>query len=245
LDWLAPPAYEAQYRDALENRQPSTGQWFLDSQEFTNWVNGDPLTLFCPGIPGAGKTVLASIAIEHLRSAHYGKESCVAFFYCKYASREDQTAKSLLATLLRQLSGQCASVPESVKEFYTSHKSKGTPPSLDEISHVLSIVISSQSRVFLIVDALDECSDETRRTVVTKIRELQKNTKASFMATSRPLEAIQREFTEDPWLEIRAEKGDVEKYLDSQLVKLSECVRENSMLKRKIQKCISEAIDGM
>lgn len=99
--------------------------------------------------------------------------------------------------------------------------------------------------MFLIVDALDECSDETRRTVLKETRELQKNTKASFMATSRPLEAIQREFTEDPWLEVRADKGDVEKYLDTQLVKLSECVRENSMLKRKIKKCISEAVDGM
>lgn len=66
LSWLTPIDYGAQQSDFLSRRQEGTGQWLLDSQEFQDWRNGDRQALFCPGIPGAGKTILTSIVVEHL-----------------------------------------------------------------------------------------------------------------------------------------------------------------------------------
>jgi hypothetical protein len=159
--------------------------------------------------------------------------------------REEQTVKSLLATLLRQLVGQCISVPEFVKTLYASHNIEKTGPSLEEVTNMLFNVIGHEDRVLLIVDALDECSADTRRTLVTKIRELQKNTKTNFMATSRPIDDLEHEFAEDVRQEIRANARDVENYLHAQLERLPKCVRENSILQRNVKNCIAEAVDGM
>jgi hypothetical protein len=56
--------------------------------------------------------------------------------------------------------------------------------------------------VILVVNALDECSDKTCKTLLTKIRELQKNTEASFIATCRLINALEQEFAGDLRLEI-------------------------------------------
>jgi hypothetical protein len=66
LDWLTPIDYASQQNDYLTRRQPGTGQWLLDSAEYQIWVPTSQQTLFCPGIPGAGKTILTSIVIDHL-----------------------------------------------------------------------------------------------------------------------------------------------------------------------------------
>lgn len=37
LNWLNPIDYGLQLSDFLKRRQPGTGQWLLDSDEFKNW----------------------------------------------------------------------------------------------------------------------------------------------------------------------------------------------------------------
>src|SRR3954467_1739118 len=67
LDWLAKD-YGSQQTDYIKLRQPGTGQWLLNSSEFQTWLKTDNQTLFCPGIPGAGKTIITSIVIDHLQT---------------------------------------------------------------------------------------------------------------------------------------------------------------------------------
>src|SRR5438045_2885380 len=66
LDWLTPVNYASQQNDYLRRRQSGTGQWLLDSEEYQAWLKTSKQTLFCPGIPGAGKTILTSIVISDL-----------------------------------------------------------------------------------------------------------------------------------------------------------------------------------
>jgi Cdc6-like AAA superfamily ATPase len=231
--------------ESLEKWQPGTGQWFLDSPEFVAWVNGHNPALICFGIPGAGKTILASVAINHLRSTLNGRGLPVAFLYCNYKMQEKQSGKNLLAMLLRQLVGQCASVPESVKALYASRKRNETGPSFPEISDALSKVVGSQDRTFLVLDALDECSDEARKTLLTKLQELRQNTKTSVMATSRHHSSLEREFEGDARLEIRAVERDIDLYLGGQLKGLSECIAGNDALQKTIKECIAQAAGGM
>lgn len=231
--------------DSLEKWQQGTGQWFLNSPEFAAWVSGRSPALLCVGIPGAGKTILASVAIEQLRSARNSRGLRVAFLYCNYRMWEKQDAKSLFAMVLRQLAEQCASVPESVKALYTSCKRKKTGPSFPEILDTLSGVVGSQDRAFLVIDALDECSDKARKILLAKLQELRRNTKTSVMATSRPHGLLEREFEGDAQLEIRAVERDIDLYLDGQLKGLSECVTRSDTLQKTIKKHIAEAAGGM
>jgi DNA replication protein DnaC len=66
LDWLTLVNYGSQQSDFINRRQPGTGQWLFELAEFKAWVDTDKQTLFCPGIPGAGKTILTSIVMEEL-----------------------------------------------------------------------------------------------------------------------------------------------------------------------------------
>jgi hypothetical protein len=58
LSWLNAIDYGPQQSDHLRRRQPGTGQWLLNSAEFQTWLETDKQTLFCSGIPGAGKVLL-------------------------------------------------------------------------------------------------------------------------------------------------------------------------------------------
>ena len=157
LNWLTPIDYAPQQNDFIGRREAGTGQWLLDSAEFQAWLQMDKQTLFCPGIPGAGKTILTSIVVEELNTRFKNDKSIgVAYLYCNYRRQDEQKPEHLLASLLKQLTQGLSSLPDSVKSLYNSHKDRRTQPSFDEISRALQSVVTMYSRVFLIIDALDE-----------------------------------------------------------------------------------------
>ena len=59
LDWLSPLEYCHKQRDIASKRHEGTGKWFLVSEKFAAWLSGSAdSVLWCPGEPGAGKTVI-------------------------------------------------------------------------------------------------------------------------------------------------------------------------------------------
>ncbi|KAL1965282.1 hypothetical protein VTN77DRAFT_5884 [Rasamsonia byssochlamydoides] len=159
LNWLTPINYAAQHSDFLNRRQEGTGQWLLDTNEFQQWVNHKKQTLFCPGIPGAGKTILTSIIVNHLEQKFTSDDSVgIAYLYCNFRRQQEQTPLDLLTILLKQLAQGRGSLPGSVKSLYEHHKQKGSRPGLDEIMGALQSVIAAYTKTFIIIDALDECA---------------------------------------------------------------------------------------
>jgi hypothetical protein len=47
--WLSPLNFKAVQSEYLQKRQEGTGQWFLESPEFTDWRDGTSEVLWCPG----------------------------------------------------------------------------------------------------------------------------------------------------------------------------------------------------
>jgi hypothetical protein len=167
LNWLTRTDYGPQHSDFLERREPRTGQWLLDSIEYQDWLRTDKQTLFCPGIPGAGKTILTSVVIHDLITL-FSEDSSVgiAYIYCNFRQSE-QKIHNLLTSLLKQLAESQSSMPESIKDLYDHYnvkRPKRERPTLEEISKTLHSVVAKYSRVFIVVDALDECQDNDCRT---------------------------------------------------------------------------------
>ncbi|KAI9772157.1 MAG: hypothetical protein M1839_002528, partial [Geoglossum umbratile] len=248
LNWLTLIDYAPQQNDFINRRQAGTGQWLLDSQEFKKWVETDKQTMFCPGIPGAGKTIITSIVVKTLCSRFQGDISIgIAYLYCNFRRQQKQKPEDLLASLLKQLVQGRPSVPENVKGLYGRHKDKRTRPSLEEISIALHAVITDYSKAFIIIDALDECqvSDGGRRRLLLEIFNVQARTRVSFFATSRHIPEIEREFEGSISLEIRASDADVQRYLDSHMLDLPSFVVHSRDLQEKIKSEIIKAVDGM
>jgi Cdc6-like AAA superfamily ATPase len=103
LAWISSSNYPAQQSDIIQRRQEGTGQWFLDAPEVARWLKEAKTTLFCPGIPGAGKTMVAAIAVDQLLDSAQNGAYGVAYVYCNYKSQADQDIVSILAAILKQL----------------------------------------------------------------------------------------------------------------------------------------------
>lgn len=204
--------------------------------------------MFCPGIPGAGKTILTSIVVEELTSRFSNDKSIgVAYLYCNFQWQDKQNAKDLFASLLKELAQGRSSLPDCVKSLHDRHKDKMTRPSFDEILRSLLHVAAMYSRVFIIIDALDECraSDGCRKKFLSEIFNLQAKCGVSLFATSRFLPEITNKFNGSMSLEIRASKDDVKRYLECHMGSLLSFVNENPQLQEEITTRISEAVDGM
>lgn len=244
LNWVAPFDYTVQ-QNYFRQRKTGTGQWFLDSAEFKSWVETEKQTLFCPGIPGAGKTILTSIVINELTSRFGNDDSFgIAYIYCNFRRKHNQTAEDLLANLLRQLAQDRPSLPKSVQSFYDD--CKGQRPSLDQISTTLQSVSKMHSKVFIVIDALDECPtlEGCRSTFLEAIVDLQAKCKANVFATSRFIPEIMEEFDGCVRLEIHAKAEDVGLYVDSRMSHLPSFVRRRQDLQKEIKSEIIQTVDG-
>jgi len=248
LNWLTPIDYATQQEDFISRRQEGTGQWLMDSEEFQIWLKTDKQTLFCPGIPGAGKTILTSIVVKELTTRFSNNPTIgIAYIYCNFRRQDEQKIDDLLASLLKQLAETQLSLPGIIKELYNRHKTKRTRPSLDEISGSLQAVIALYSRVFLIIDALDECqiSDSCRPRFLSNIFDIQAKTGANLFATSRFISDITDIFTKGTVLEIRASDQDVQRYVHGHLSQLPTFVSSRSKLQEEITTEITRAVEGM
>jgi Cdc6-like AAA superfamily ATPase len=114
----------------------------LKSTPFIEWLEGKEKTLFCPGIPGTGKTMIASIVVDHLKASFPDDKTGKAFLYCIYKRQDNQKVDDLLASLLGQLAVWQSMVPESIRELYDKHR-RGEKPRLSR-NEILEASAASQ-----------------------------------------------------------------------------------------------------
>ncbi|KAH8588562.1 ankyrin repeat protein, partial [Bisporella sp. PMI_857] len=248
LDWLSPIDYTSQQHDFIRRRQPGTGQWLLDAAEYQEWIRVKKKTLFCPGIPGAGKTILAAIVINDLSTRFTNERNVgLAYIYCNFKRQDEQGIDDLLANLLKQLSQGTVSLPDYIKSLYNNHSKKRSRPAKNEILRTLRHAASTFSSVFIIIDALDECqvSNGCRTELLSDLFDLQEKCQTNLFATSRFLPEVDEAFKSSIHLEIRASEQDVQKYLDGHLSLLPKFVRDNPELKNEVKCEIIKAVDGM
>ncbi|KAJ6437571.1 hypothetical protein O9K51_09777 [Purpureocillium lavendulum] len=248
LDWLTPVDYGLQQSDYLARRQPGTGQWLLESNEFQGWLAATGQTLFCPGIPGAGKTILTSVVIDDLESRFRSEpNSGLAYIYCNFQRQEEQSLDHLLASIVKQLAERQPSVLSNIKAVYERHELSRTKPSLEDITRLLHSVAAVYSRIFIVVDALDECqaSGRCRLRFLSELSELQKRHDSNIFATSRFIPEIVGHFKIGVSREIRASANDVATYLQSHIQGLPSVVQQSRELQEDIATGILQAVDGM
>lgn len=247
MEWLSPTDFPAQQHDIISRRQEGTAQWFLDSAEFKRWLGGSNKTLFCPGIPGAGKTMMAAIALDHIYGMAERDDIGIACLFCSYKTQANQNVPSLLASLLKQLVQTRADIATPVMHIYKKHSKRRSKPSLDDLTQALSAVCLSYSTTYVVVDALDECpnTDGARGQLIDKMRDLHARRNVHLLFTSRSIPEITQKFHLDPILEVRASEEDVGRYIQGQIHRLPSCIQRDEDLQCVVRDKITEAVDGM
>ncbi|KAL9095787.1 MAG: hypothetical protein Q9165_001784 [Trypethelium subeluteriae] len=249
VEWLSPTDFPAQQHDIFSRRTDGTAEWFRTSLEFKNWQNGANEVLFCPGIPGAGKTVISAVVIDILYQSSNVDDVGIACLFCNYKAQVEQSVPKLIAALLKQLVQSRPQIEGPLMNAYRDHLKRGTRPFLNELMEALRSTCSKYSIVYMVIDALDECSNSNSVSeacqLISILRNLQAEADVRLLFTSRPLPAITQDFRLTPQLEIRASREDVERFVVSQMPKLPGCIQHNEELKNEVQTHIVEAVDGM
>ena len=146
----------ARQSEAFNSHQKGTGKWLWDAEEFQEWINNSGRVLFCPGIPGAGKTVLSSIMIDYI-DQKFAEVEDVGLTYLFYDYRQRPTLLKIYCALLQQLLLGMFSITESIKLFYENYLQKGSRPNEEQVLRELKSIVASCTRTFIVIDALDEC----------------------------------------------------------------------------------------
>ncbi|SMQ55633.1 unnamed protein product [Zymoseptoria tritici ST99CH_3D7] len=248
--WLSPPDPWTNHASARQRHEPHTGAWLLDHRSYLDWKAGTERHMWLYGKAGCGKTVLCSTIIEDMRR-HCGNLSNVghAIFYFSFSDDQKQTFKDLILSLAVQLAWKEPGL-SMLQQAY--EKPGSTEPSTEELKKIVLSMIQSYDRVYLQLDALDECpeSNDVRQQVLDGLERLsQQGSNLAIFATSRELrdvhEAMDRLGAESLVVPTRAVDIDIQRYVMTTVSHDPRLGRLSPETKILIQDTIAQKADGM
>ncbi|KAJ7288474.1 ankyrin repeat-containing domain protein [Mycena rebaudengoi] len=246
IEWLSPLNPFLRHADVFSTAQKGTGQWLLQDARFASWLASFGGTLWCAGIPGAGKTVLSSIVTDHLRMSFARNENIgVACLYLNHKESDAQSPPNLLASVWWQLIVD-QPVGSQVHTLYRHHHDRRTRPSLDEVHELLRLAVARYSKVYIVVDAMDEYPEKQRSILLSKLSAL--GVSVNLMLTARPHINVDPSLPHVQTVEISASEHDIRQYVDAEISKstrLSKHVRNRPELRDEIEEKIIHNADGM
>jgi len=151
--------------------------------------------------------------------------------------------------MLKQLVGR-GEVTEDLRNAF--HKAKGEfggrGPLLADLMGMLRTAIASIPRVFICVDALDECLPKHLPDLLSSLRDISRespNTKIFFTGRPHVREDMQRYFTKAVVIPISPNTNDIRSYVEMRLDRDSEPEAMSSDLWADIVRVIPERISDM
>ncbi|KAJ6554334.1 ankyrin repeat-containing domain protein [Mycena capillaripes] len=244
IEWYSPLNMFLRQADIFSLWQPGTGRWLLEHDAFERWKSGTGRTLWCRGMPGAGKTVLTSLITDTLRAETESQNIGVGVIYLNHKETE-HSPSGLLAAVWRQLVFT-KPLPPIMEQLYRKHREPRTRPTIDEHRAVLRSTISEYSKVFILVDGLDEYPEKQREILLRHLGAL--GPVVNLLLTSRSHITISHIISNHETLEIRATQDDIRRYLHGQILRssrLSKHVANSPNLHQELEARVVERSDGM
>jgi hypothetical protein len=163
LDWLSPARLDEIHERHISARSdnPNAGRWLLENDAIQQWLHplycSTPL-LWLKGKPGAGKTVLASVVIEHLRDR---SGTSVVFFYIS----NDDPARADFLSIARSILSQLVALDTDLVAYVDNERLKTLSAKLNSLKLAQSLMSFALNRlkVFIVLDGIDEISSRNQR----------------------------------------------------------------------------------
>lgn len=192
-DWLSPLDMLAKQASLTQQRGEGTGGWLIKSNSLQFWLQNTRQLMWCPGIPGAGKTFLSSIIVQYLKDFAEDRDIGVFMLYCSFNDPHTQSVDALLSDLLKQAIQVKNEVFHTLRKLYQAHSKSHTRLSREELVSEIEFAFSDYSKVYLVVDGLDEILQEhARLTLIEALWNVKGN--VNLMITSRPLPTVEQHF---------------------------------------------------
>ncbi|KAJ7577665.1 hypothetical protein C8J56DRAFT_1113066 [Mycena floridula] len=243
-EWLSPIDFQMVQQNHFAKCAPGTGHWLPADLEFKRWAAGQIKTLWCPGnhdarIYGGGSSAESVLS----------QDVAVTCIFFDYNTSSSHSIANIFGGVIRQLFINCSYIPDPLELLRTSFQSGASrPTSLSAMVEALQGQIQLYSRVYLVVDALDECSINIRDDFVSKIRSLTKSGHLNVLITSRHISAIAKEFTNETRIDLRVHDDDVLSYINyriNQESRLKTMIKRDATLEREIVTQVTQKSAGM
>ena len=172
----------------------------------------------------------------------------MAYIYFSYKDSEIQTPVNILASIVQQLVRQRPKHCDAVKNLHTRCIRENSRPSVGDVTATLEDVLLSFPKVYLVIDALDECTEENevRSILLTELKKFQHH--VSLIVMSRPIPDIEDLLSGAVILSIEASPVDIRNYLEQRLAStrsVQKHFKEEPSLQTMIVSRIMEMMKGM
>ncbi|KAF3931033.1 Ankyrin-3 [Dactylellina cionopaga] len=184
LNWYKTSDPEQNHKVSRTHHEPDTCNWIFQTEDFQSWSTSPGEHLWVHGIPGAGKTIICSTIIEHMRTiCDNDPDTRLVYYYFDFADGKKQTLTGFLQSAIYQLLVTSpGDLPEAAAKLYDKYNGL-QEPGVEELSEVFIDLISNY-KAYVIVDAIDECSRQERTSFFhTFVSQL--GSKSSILMTSR------------------------------------------------------------
>ncbi|KAI0290864.1 hypothetical protein BC826DRAFT_516689 [Russula brevipes] len=196
--WLNPPNPSINHTTACDKQHNGTARWFIQGRTFKQWkMNGS--LLWVRGNPGAGKSILCSAIIEDIKQIHEPGPPLLGYYYFDFRDALKRDVRGLLTSVLMQLCEASDNCWNILSYLHAEYKSGAEYPSDAALTQCLKSMLDlpGQVPIYLIVDALDECPNNTgtpsaREKVLDFVEDLvqSRHSSLSICIASRPEQDI-------------------------------------------------------
>ena len=201
---------------------------------------------------------ISSLVIDTLRDQAYEQNTTVLYLYCDYQAQKAQSVESMIGCLLVQVVREAISIQGEIlgdirSAFNESKKRGGSGSQGLELPDMLQLfvkAISSSSRVYICIDAIDELLPEDRSEFLRALRQIiQEAPNARLFLTTRPhiRPELDKYLTKGAYIiDIVAGQGDIARYVTKRIdfdnYQYPDSMTEN--LKNNVVETISEKVSG-
>ena len=147
-----------------------------------------------------------------------GQNAAVSCFYFHFAARKEQSAASMLSSLVKQMVSGMEAIPEEISRTFQEQKKAigGCRPQLADLVKMLQ-AIASERPLFICIDVLDECIAVERFRLLSSLKEMMEQLLGiRIFVTGRPHirgEVETRLVGKVVSVSLSPNRGDIEKYL--------------------------------
>ncbi|KAL2803140.1 hypothetical protein BJX63DRAFT_412986 [Aspergillus granulosus] len=248
-EWLKAPDATIDHNSASAKSSKGTGLWLIQSTQFTDWIAQGNSFLWLNGFAGCGKSVLCSIATQHILQQRVQGVG-VAFFYFTFREKSKLDESAMIRAMLLQLSAQHQECAADLARVYNSHK-LGTAPT-HTLIEALQCMFKRFQQIYVLVDALDECPKYVKRDRVLEVLSGMRQwglPGLHLLVTSRDESDIRRALDpkRDEDIALRGNSGvddDINSFIKSQL-KSNSHLRKWQSYENEIQQALARRAQGV
>ncbi|KAL8966530.1 MAG: hypothetical protein Q9183_003335 [Haloplaca sp. 2 TL-2023] len=252
--WLKPQDPSVNYHSARRRRCEGTGEWFVGSETFRQWIAKPAMLVWLYGSPGCGKTFLSATILDHVfEYCSLLGSRAVLYFYFDFRDGRRQQHQAMIYSFVSQLSLQSDGLMEDLLKLYSDCYDGLNEPQCKDLIVILRQAFFKFQNIYIILDALDEC-DQLQELLDT-VEQITKWESANthVLITSRQDRNIKECLTlvngdtRQTCIQSKAVEEDIRRYILHNLNTNPRLRRwrQNTSMRKEIESVLTSKADGM